>query len=59
MSEKIWLSVTELAEYLGRSKDYIYKLIGKRAIPFSKPTGKCVYFNKNDIEKWLKDGMVK
>ncbi len=50
---KAVLSLDEVAEYTGLSKQYLYKLTSKNTIPFSRPNGKKIYFDKLEIDKWL------
>lgn len=50
---KTVLTIDEVAEYTGLSKSYLYKLTAKGEIPFSKPSGKLIYFSKEKIDKWL------
>lgn len=47
------LTMNEVAQYMGISKSYLYKLTMKNKIPFYKPTGKICYFNRKEIEDWL------
>ena len=42
-----------MADYIGFSKSYIYKLTSQNLIPHSKPSGKAVFFNRDEIDKWL------
>ena len=51
-SKKV-LNLNELAEYIGFSKSYVYKLTSQNLIPHSKPNGKAVFFDKDEIDKWL------
>lgn len=53
LSQKTVFNIQELAEYTGLSVDYIYKLTHKQIIPFSKPNGKLLFFEKARIDKWL------
>lgn len=46
------LTFEETAGYLGISKSYLYKLTSSRAIPYSKPRGKLIYFDKREIDRW-------
>jgi len=39
--------------YLSISKSYLYKLTCKNQIPFYKPNGKKIYFEKAELNKWL------
>lgn len=50
---KTVLNVTELADYTGFRKSYIYKLVHKNSIPFSKPNGKVLFFERKKIDDWL------
>ena len=54
-SGKRWLSVKELSEYLGYSKDHIYKLKEDtflENIHFYKKTGKII-FDRVAIDSWM------
>lgn len=51
--DKTVLTVDELAEYTNLKRSHIYKLTSSRSIPFSKPNGKVIYFNKKEIDDWL------
>lgn len=47
------LNVDELADYTGFRKSHIYKLVHKNSIPFSKPGGKVLFFERKKIDEWL------
>ncbi|MDD2995764.1 MAG: helix-turn-helix domain-containing protein [Paludibacter sp.] len=49
------MDIEEVSKYLYRSKNSIYKLAEKAQIPYTKKSGK-LYFDKEDINKWLKSG---
>ncbi len=51
-----FITIKEVAEYLGYSVGYLYKLVSKKEIPFYQPTGSKILFDKNEIEKWVKNG---
>ena len=51
--QKEVLTADEAASYLGMSKSYVYKLTMGRKIPFYRPMGKMVYFNRKELEQWL------
>ena len=53
ISQKKVLTLSELSQFTGLSKSTIYKLTMSREIPFYKPTGKYLYFEREEIEKWL------
>lgn len=47
------LNTEELSEYTGFKKSYIYKLVHSNNIPFSKPNGKLLFFERKKIDEWL------
>jgi excisionase family DNA binding protein len=47
-----YLNLTEVAEYLRKSKSSIYKWCSDGQIPYIK-SGKKLLFNKDEIDKWL------
>ena len=53
LSKKNVLNINELADYTGYSKSYIYKLTSRNAIPYFKPSGKSVFFDRVEIDVWL------
>lgn len=53
LSQKVVLTFDEVANFTGLSKSYLYKLTSSGGIPCYKPKGKHIYFNKQEIEKWL------
>ena len=46
------LTSAEVAEYLGVSRGYVYKLSHRRELPHSKPGGKLCFFRLEDVEAW-------
>ena len=57
-STKEVLTVNELTEYSGLSKSYLYKLTMRQDIPHYKPSGKTIYFNRKEIDKWLQQNRI-
>ena len=53
LSKKNVLNLNELSDYTGYSKSYIYKLTSRNAIPYFKPSGKAVFFDRMEIDVWL------
>ncbi len=49
----------EAAEYLGISKSYLYKLTSGGKIPYYKPFGKKIYFDKVMLDDWVYSKPVK
>ena len=54
MSER-WLSVEEIAEYLGISKDTVYAWINKKNMPAHR-IGRFWKFKAKEIDQWVHDG---
>ena len=54
-SERNLMTTTEAAKYLGLRPSYLYKLMMRRAIPYYKPNGKLCFFDKSELEAWIKN----
>ena len=53
--EDRWLSIHEICNHLGVSKDTVYKWIDKHAMPAHR-MGRLWKFRKDDVDKWVKAG---
>ena len=53
------LSFEEASRFLNLSKSYLYKLTSGNLIPHYKPQGKMLYFEKTELEAWLRQNPVK
>ena len=53
------LDLNQAAEYLKLKPSYIYSLIHLKKIPYYKPLGKRVYFDKSELNKWIKESKIK
>ncbi len=53
--EDRWLSVAEIAAYLGIKRDTVYKWITRRAMPAHK-VGRLWKFRKDEIDRWIHCG---
>lgn len=53
ITEKAVLTFKEAVEYTGFTPRYLYKLTGEKKIPFSKPNGKAIFFDRKELEDWL------
>jgi excisionase family DNA binding protein len=53
--EDRWLSVEEIAKYLGVSKDTIYNWINGKCMPAHK-IGRLWKFKSDEVDKWVKSG---
>jgi excisionase family DNA binding protein len=54
-SEDRWLSVEEIAVYLGIKRDTVYKWIERRSMPAHK-VGSLWKFRKEEIDEWVRSG---
>lgn len=54
MSDR-WLSVEEIAEHLGVSKDTVYAWISKKSMPAHR-VGRLWKFQKVEVDVWIKAG---
>lgn len=50
-----WLSVDEIADYLGVSKDTVYGWISKREMPGHK-VGRLWKFKADEVDEWVRNG---
>lgn len=53
--EDRWLSVEEIAKYLGVSKDTIYNWINGKGMPAHK-IGRLWKFKSDEVDRWVKSG---
>lgn len=55
LAAKEAFNMDDVAAYTGFKKSYIYKLVHLRQIPHYKGEhgGKCTFFAKSEIDKWL------
>ena len=54
LSSKTMLSVKEVSLFTGLGTWHIYRLTSQHKIPFYKPHGKLMYFDKREIEEWMR-----
>jgi len=47
------LNVRQASIYLDLKESYIYKLVSKNQLPYSKPNGKKIYFSRVDLDNWM------
>ncbi len=50
---KAVLTFKEAASYMGMAESFLYKLTSTNKVPFYKPNGKVIYFNRMELEAWL------
>lgn len=57
-TQKAVLTTAEAAKYMGLSKSTLYKMMMRKQIPYSQPSGKVAYFDRQELEKWLLSNRV-
>lgn len=55
MEQDRWLSVDDIAAYLGVKRDTIYDWIERRNMPAHK-VGRLWKFKKNEVDEWVRSG---
>lgn len=58
LAAKNVLDIDDVVLLTGLSKGYIYKLTCKKEIPYYKPNGKLIYFDRQEVEGWMKQNRV-
>lgn len=51
--QKEVLNFNEAAIYIEVSHSHLYKLTSTGKLPFYKPNGKKIYFNRKELNSWL------
>ena len=55
MVDERWLSVDEIAEYLGVSKDTVYVWINEKGMPAHR-MGRLWKFKREEVDEWVISG---
>ena len=58
LAAKNVLTLDDVSLLTGLSKSHLYKLTCNHQIPHYKPNGKQLYFDRAEIEAWMKQGKV-
>ena len=53
------LTLAEAARFLGLSKPHLYKLTHQKKLPCSRPGGKKLYFDPEELKAWAMSHRVK
>lgn len=53
VTSKEVLTIKDAMIYTGYTKSYLYRLVSDGIIPYCKPNGKTVFFERKSLEKWL------
>jgi len=59
LTNKQTLNIDEAAIYAALSVSYLYKLTSTQQIPHFKPRGKIIYFDRSELDEWLRQNRVK
>lgn len=59
MLQKNVLTFDEAVMFTGLAKSYLYKLTAGGKIPYYKPSGKLIYFDRSELERWMLRNPVK
>ena len=57
-SGKEVLTLQEAAQYMGIARSSLYKMTSNQTIPFYRPNGKLIFFEKDDILSWIRRNRV-
>lgn len=52
-NNKTILNFKEARDYTGLSSSQLYKLTRTNAIPCHRPSGRLIYFDKQELDNWL------
>ena len=52
------LNLEEAAMFMGISRSTLYKMTHKNVIPFYRPNGKLIYFEKSELLAWMRKSRV-
>ncbi len=58
LAAKNVLSFEDVAVLTGLSKSHLYKLTCSHQIPHYKPNGKQIYFDRAELESWMKQNRI-
>ena len=59
MLQKNVLTFEEGVLFTGLAKSYLYKLTASGKIPYYKPSGKLIYFDRSELERWMLRNPIK
>ena len=58
LAAKNVLTLEEAALITGLQKSHLYRLTSQHVIPHYKPNGKLLYFDRKELEEWMKRNRV-
>jgi len=58
LAAKTVLTLNDVALLTGLSKSHLYKMTCQKQIPYYRPNGKQIYFDRGEVEAWMRQGKV-
>lgn len=58
LAAKNVLTFEDLVLLTGLSKSHLYNLTHRKEIPYYRPRGKQIYFDRAEVEAWMKQNRV-
>lgn len=58
LAAKNVLTLDDVCVLTGLKKSYLYQLTSRREIPYYRPNGKLVYFDRKEVEAWQRRNRV-
>ena len=63
IDDKMWtlkevFTSSEACMFLGISQSYLYKLTSAKLIPYYKPSGGMIFFNRDELKQWAQQNPV-
>ena len=58
LAAKNVLTLDDASLLTGLSRSYLYRLTCTHQIPYYKPNGKQIYFDRDELEAWMKQNRV-
>ena len=63
IDDKMWtlkevFTSSEACMFLGISPSYLYKLTSAKLIPYYKPSGGMIFFNREELKQWAQQNPV-
>ena len=58
LAAKNVLTIEDVADLTGLSKSHLYNLTCRNEIPYYRPRGKQIYFDRAEVEAWMKQNRV-
>lgn len=58
LAAKTVLTLNDVALLTGLSKSHLYKMTCQKQLPYYRPNGKQIYFDRAEVEAWMKQNRV-